>query len=57
MFNKKEFFSTKVGGRMSDTMKHNFMHRLFHFLYGTRDTQYQLMSVDIVSLTALIILF
>ena len=48
MFNKKEFIQQKVGGRMSDTKKHNFMRRLFHFLYRTRDTLYQLMSVDIV---------
>ena len=42
---------------MSDTKKHNFMNSLFHFLYRTSDTQYQLMLVDIVSLTALILLF
>ena len=44
---EKGVYSTKVGGRMSDTKKHNFMRRLFHFLYHTKDTQYQLMSVDI----------
>ena len=38
VFNKKEFIQQKVGGRMSDTKKHNYMCRLFHFLYGTRDT-------------------
>ena len=46
MFNKK-LYSKKVGGRMSDTKKHNLMRRLFHFLYRTKDTRYQLMSVDI----------
>ena len=49
VFNKKEFIQQKVGGRMSDTKKHNFMRRSFHFLYRTRDTLYQLMSVDIES--------
>ena len=32
---------------MSDTKKHNFMRRLFHFIYPTKDTRYHLMSVDI----------
>ena len=32
---------------MSDTKKYNFMCRLFHFLYRTMDTLYQLMLVDI----------
>ena len=27
------------------TKKHKFLRRLFHFLYHTRDTRYQLMSV------------
>ena len=38
---------------MSDTKKHIFM----RFLYRTRDTLYQSMPIDIVFLTALIILF
>ena len=41
----KRVYSTKVGGRMSDIKKHNFMCGLFHFLYRNRDTLYQLMSV------------
>ena len=44
---KMRVYSTKFGGRMSDSKKHNFMLCLFHFLYCTRGTLYQLMSVDI----------
>ena len=43
--NKKEFRGN-VGGRMSDTKKHNFMCRLFHFLFHTRDILYQLINVS-----------
>ena len=49
VFNKKEFIQQKL--------EEGLRNIIFHFLYRTSDTLYQLMSVDIVSLTALIILF
>ena len=56
MFSKKGLIKQKLdeGG---DTKKQNFMRRSFHVLYRTRDTLYQLMLVDIVSMTTLIISF
>ena len=46
VFNKKRVYSTKVGGRMSDTKKHNFMCCLFHFLYSiSADVSWYLGSI------------